>query len=369
MRTPPVPRLVLYALTVTLGVALVLAASTSTAAFGAYNPAWDGTSDVRELADREADGRVVLDTAAYGTVDPDGTVAVVLSPETAYAENDTRRIRSFVAAGGTLVVAEDFGPHGNALLADVGADARFNGTRLRDEREYYRGPSLPVATNVTDTPYTTGVEQLTLNGATAVDANNATVIATSSPFGYLDRDATGGLSPTDELGAYPVVTVEPVGDGRVISVSDPSLFINTMLSQPDNEAFATALLGTGDRVLLDYSRAGAQPPLAVAVVWLQSAPWLQVGLAAIGTGLVWRYARRRPGGPSMWERLSARLPAGIRDRLPPWLRGPPGTDADPVDEAAVLAALRRQYPEWDDRQLRRVMTDVLSERSRGDEDE
>lgn len=368
MRTPPVPRLVLYALMVTLGVALILAASTSTAAFGAYNPAWDGTSDFRETTDRRTDSRVALDTAAYETVDPDGTVAVVLSPEAPYTANDTRRVRTFVAAGGTLVVAEDFGPHGNALLAGVGADARFNGTRLRDEREYYRAPSLPVATNVTDTPYTTGVEQLTLNGATTIDANNTTVVATSSQFGYLDRNATGGLSPADELGEYPVVTVEPVGDGRVISVSDPSLFINTMLSQPDNEAFATALIGTGDRMLLDYSRVGAQPPLAVAVLLIRSAPWLQVGLAAVGTGLVWRYTRR-PGTPSGWRRLRARLPAAIRERLPPWLNEPADSNADPVDEAAVLVALRRQYPEWDEHRLQRVMTDVLSEQSRENENE
>lgn len=369
METPSLPRVVLYALAVTIGLGLVVAASTTGAAFGAYNPAWDGTSDVRELADRQADSRVILNTSTYESVDPESTVAVVLSPETAYTANDTQRIQAFVATGGTLVVAEDFGPHGNALLADIGANARFNGTRLRDEREYYRAPSLPVATNISDTPYTTGVEQLTLNGATAIDANNTTVIATSSPFGYLDRNATGGLSPTDELGTYPVVTVEPIGDGRVISVSDPSIFINTMLSQPDNEAFATALIGTSDRVLLDYSRAGAQPPLAVAVLWLRAIPWLQVVLAAVGIGVVWRYGQQRPGRLAIGDQIRRRLPARIHDRLPPWLRGSTGTDTGPVDETAILAALRQQYPAWDEHQLRRVMTDVLSERSREEENE
>lgn len=368
MRTPPVPRLVLYALAITVGITLVVAASTTTAAFGAYNLEWDGTSDLREHADEQAVSNVTLETAAYETASANETVAVVLAPEEPYTANDSQRVQRFVEAGGTLVIADDFGPHGNDLLADIGADARFNGSPLRDERHYYRSPSLPVATNVTNTTYTRDVRQLTLNYPTAVDADSAAVIATTSEFAYLDHDATGNLSSTDELGAYPVVTAESVGDGRIIAVGDPSLFINGMLTRPDNEAFAVGLMSERERVLLDYSRTGDQPPLAVASLALRSSPPLQIGVSVLSIVAVWAYAGRS-------RRLGTRaglfsvLPRG-RERLPVWLFGTSGDETDGViDETAVLSSLKRRYPELDETRLREMMTDTLTKRSREETNE
>ena len=369
MRRPSTPRVVLYALAVAVGLALVVAASTTGAAFGAYNLEWDGTSDLRELADRQTDSQVLLDTAPYERGDPNGSVAVILSPTEPYGPNDTRRVREFVDAGGTLVVADDFGPHSNALLDGLNASARFNGTQLRDERNYYRAPSLPVATNVSETRYTGGVDRVTLNKGTAIDPGNATVVATTSPFAYLDRNGTGNLSSGDELGAYPVVTVESVGEGRVVAVGDPSLFINAMLSQPDNAAFVTAVFGAHDRALLDYSHAARQPPLAVASLLFRSSTPLQLGVGALAVGGVWGRAWLAGGlGGALRRSLSAVLPSRWRRRLPAWLRGAE-RDEGPVDEAKILATLRDRYPEWDESRLRRVMTDVLSERIRDDTDE
>ncbi|OSO94440.1 hypothetical protein B9H04_14280 [Halorubrum ezzemoulense DSM 17463] len=374
MRRPPVPRLVLYALILTLSVAIVIAASTSTATFGGYNIDWDGTSEFRELADQQSESQIALETTAYERSNTSETTAIILAPEEPYTANDSRRVRAFVRSGGTVVIADDFGSEGNALLSAVGADARFNGTQLLDEREYYQAPSLPVATNVTDSQYTSDVAQLTLNGATAIDANGSTVLATSSRFGYLDRDGTGGLSPGDELSTYPVVTVESVGDGRVIAVSDPSVFINTMLTQPDNEAFATALLETHQQTLLDYSRAGEQPPLSIILLAVRSSVVVQMGLVGVGIGFVWAYGVfGRFTSRSIWGGLLEIVPEPLRDHFPIWLReitsGDEDTPTELIDEDTLLRSLSQRHPEWDETRLRQVMTDVLSERSRTEDDE
>ena len=82
MDTPSVPQLVLYALAMTLGIGLVVAASTTGAAFGAYNIEWDGTSDFRELADTHAESQVTVETDAYETLYAPNAAPVVLAATT-----------------------------------------------------------------------------------------------------------------------------------------------------------------------------------------------------------------------------------------------------------------------------------------------
>lgn len=322
------PRVLLAALGTVLVVAVVIAATTSTAAFGAYNPAWDGAGQLRSVAaDGGANATVVLNTSTYGEVDPERTVAVVLSPETAYGA-DTARLRRFVRRGGTLVVAEDVGPHGNALLAGVGAAARFDGRLVRDENHYARSPALPVATNVTDANasanLTTGVEQLTLNYGTVLVPNDATVLVGTSEFAYVDENRNEQVDDGEPLRSYPVVTVEAVGEGRVIAVSDPSLFINAMLDQPDNRPFAANIMDR-ERVLLDYSHAGAQPPLTVALLQVRDSAVLQGGLLALGVGIVL-------GASRLLGRESPSATSGgpDRDRIARYLARERGWDAERV---------------------------------------
>lgn len=357
------PRAVLAALTVAVVLAVVVAASTTSAAFGVYNAAWDGAAGLDDVAgEAGVDARVVLDADAYPT-DPataNGTVAVVLAPESAYAPAEVDRLDRFVAAGGTLVVAEDFGAGGNDLLAALGTATRFDGRLVRDEREPYRSPAMPLATGVADAPLTRGVDRLTLNhgtvlrvpngsatgGRTDAGTGNASddatapvrVLVRTSPYAYLDGDRDGELDDDESLAARPVVAVERVGDGRVVAVSDPSLFINAMLERPGNRQFVRNLAadapvtdngtgtgtGTGsgaatgatsdegpardgvvtasptptptstagERVLLDYSHAGGQPPLAVALLVVRDAPLLQALLGGAGIGAVIAWAGR-----------------------------------------------------------------------------
>ncbi|XVH32205.1 DUF4350 domain-containing protein [Haloferacaceae archaeon DSL9] len=348
------PRLLLLALVACVAGAIVVSAATSAGAFGAYNPAWDGTSDLRAMAADGGERIVVLDAERYDEIEPDGSVAVVLAPEESYSEADQERLRRFVADGGMLVVA-DRGERGNELLAAVGSEARFDGALLRDEQRYYRSPALPVADRVGEAPLVEGIDAVTLNHGTAVEPGNATVLASSSSFGYLDRDGNGELSDDEALGSYPVATGEYVGDGVVIAVSDPSLFINAMLGQTDNRAFANALFEGHDRIVLDYSHAERQPPLVTALLVFRETALAQALVGLLGVGAVaawWRResrfvasGRRRAG--RLWRRLAVAsgLSSGVRDAV--------------RDPDALRAALVARHPEWDDDRIDRVMTDLL----------
>jgi hypothetical protein len=350
------PRLVLAGYAAVLAVALLVAATTSGVAFGAYNPAWDGASDLQgEARAVGAEPTVLDDLGGYREADPSGTVAVVLSPDEPYTDGEAATVRSFVRDGGTLVVAEDFGPHGNGLLADVGADARVDGRPLRDERRNYRSPALPVATNVsganpdgTANYSLAGVEQVTLNHGTAVDPNGAAVLARTSPYAYVDANRNEQLDDEEELASRPVATVEAVGEGHVVVVGDPSALINAMLDRPGNRAFVRALFAGHDRALLDYSHTEGVPPLSAALLAVRGSPPLQL-LGGLGAIL----------GAALWVRQPAPLVRALgrlrRQRPAPPVGG---------DPEALTAYLLARHPDWSRERVRRVVDALVA----GDDD-
>lgn len=360
------PRVLLVSLAVTLALGIGVVAATSSTAFGPYNPSWDGATDLRERveADPGTESELLRETDRYDDLDANATVAFVIAPDDPYEGEDADRVRRFVERGGTLVVLENFGTSGNALLADVDAQARTDGRLLRDERHHYRGPPMPIATGVENHTYTEGVDRLTLNYATAVDPGNATVLVRTSEYAYLgdEDDELDELDEDDELAAYPVATVEDVGDGRVIVVGDPSVTINAMLDQPDNEAFLRGLAADEERAVFDLSHAGGLPPLAAAALTLRETPLLQVVVGALSIGLVAAVSRRGVGG------VGDRLPSGIRNRLPEWVArsdasGPTMSDAE------RRAFLRRRHPEWDEARIDRVMGALNRSGSKRGDDE
>lgn len=354
----PIPHLLAVALAAAIAIALLSAGATSTAAFGAYNPTWDGTSEFQSLPETVgADSEVVQDAAAYdnvtgggsdsegstaGDAPASGTLAVVLSPDGPY--EDTGPLRRFVERGGTLLVAEDVGSTGNSILDAVGASARVDGRLVRDDRHHGPSPAFPAVPNVTSHPFTTGVGALELNHGTAVAPGNATVLATTSPFAYLDTTPNGELDGNETLGAEPVATVEPVGEGRVVVVGDPSLFVNAMADARDNRAFARGLVAAHDRVLFDAVNTGGVPAVVGAQLALRGTPWLQfaVGVAAVlaivavpqVAGLV-RRRSDRPGGADL----------------------APLTD---TDRDAVADVLADRYPDWEADRVARVTDTIMS---------
>lgn len=344
-----VPELVAGAYIAVVIIALVVAASTSGAAFGAFTFSWEGTSDLRgEAESADADLHIITDTEQYEELPAEGSVAFVFSPDEGYDSDDRERLQTFVENGGTLVVADAFGPHSNALLEDVGATAQFNGDPLRDEQNYYRSPALPVATNISDHPYVAQSEDITLNRGTAVEPGDATVLATSSEYGYLDSNRNEELDEEETLGTYPIVTAEEVGSGEVVAVSDPSVFINVMLERPGNEAFAQGLFALHDQVLFDTSHSTDIPPTAMAVLTLRESAALQI---ALGGGLVLSII-----GVGRWAVLRG--------------RSDESADADRVGLSylEMHQLLEERHPDWNDDRRDRVITTITSRKKEGNND-
>jgi len=336
----------LAAFALVTGTALLVAGSVSGTAFSTYNPAWDGTSELRsEARAAGTEVAVVPNTSHYRALDPEGTVVFVLAPEAAYTAEEAAAVRQFVAAGGTVLVAGDFGPATDRLLADMGVAARLDGAPVRDEDRYTRGPALPVATNVTAHPYTRGVDRLALNHGTVLrlENANATRLVGTSSFAYLDPNRNEQLDDAETIREYPVVAIERVGDGRVIAASDPDLFINAMLGEADNRQFARNVLAAHDRAAIDVSHTGGLPPVAWLVLVVRGSVVAQVvGGLALVAAVVGR----------------TRLFVGVRaalDRV-----GPERADPPAIGREEVLASLRERYPGWEEERLRRVTQTLMN---------
>jgi hypothetical protein len=272
-------------------------------------------------------------------VSADGTVAFVLAPDARYDGEDRERLRAFVEDGGTLVVADAFGPHGNALLEDVGASARFHGDPLRDEHTYYRTPAFPIATDVDDHPYVARSEEITLNHGTAVVPGDAAILARSSESAYLDHNRNRELDGDERLAAYPVVTTEEIGDGEVVAVSDPSVFINVMLDRPGNRAFANGLFTLHERVLFDTSHSADLPPAAIVTLALRESAILQsllIGSLVLGIAAM-----------SRWSTV---------ERFADQFRRGESADQSGLSETEMHHHIADRYPELEDSQRDRVVS-------------
>lgn len=312
------PPLIAAALGIAVVAGLVFGGATSAAAFGSYNPNWEGTSELRSIAETEGAEPVVLRNTSTYDQHGAGDVTFILAPSTGYNASESDRIRAFVERGGTLVVAERDGEPGLQLLEEVGAQARPVGPVLRDEQNNYRSPALPVANNVSDHTLVSNVTALTLNYGTAVRPNGADVLVSSSPFSYLDRDGSGSVSNDESVRSYPVATVEPVGDGQVVVVADPSVFINAMQGQAGNEAFTRSLVADADHAIIDVSRSSL-PPLVAGLLTVRESPFLQVICGVLGLGAVavgGRIASRRATSDSIAQRGDTELTAGLQSHYP-----------------------------------------------------
>jgi hypothetical protein len=353
-----VPRLVLAGLALAVLVTVGVAGATSTTAFGVYNPGWEGATGVGAVAEeRGVADELVHNVSAYGGAPANGSLAVVLSPATSYAPAEVRRVETFVRSGGTVLVATDFRPAGNALLGDLGTNATVSGLPLRDEHRYGPGPAFPRAVNASRHAYTAGVDALLSNHPSVVEPAGATVLLESSSYGYVDANRNEELDDNETLARYPVATVEPLGAGQVVVVSDPSAFINAMLDRGDNRQFLRNVVGAHDRVLVDVSKTGGVPPIAQLQLLLRESGLLQLVVGLGGLAAVLGVGRTR---------LSDAV-AGLRDALPEatqaWLpragRGEVDPAAADLDAATVAAAVRERHPAWDDARVERVTEGII----------
>jgi hypothetical protein len=183
---------------------------------------WEGCARLVEIAREQVGaGRVVVtDELDYGHLGAaDGVL--LLHPEGAY---DVDELSTFMKQGGRLAIVDDFGD-GDRLLE------RFRITRAAaptNPLHMLRGnPQLPIAEPSSLHPIVADVAQVVLNHPTTVRHPDLSTL--------LRIPLQGGDAGPD------VALAGQVGEGRLVAIGDPSMFINSMVRYPGNRAVARNL--------------------------------------------------------------------------------------------------------------------------------
>jgi hypothetical protein len=207
----------------------------------AYSDDWRDVGDFRSSLERSgyATSSIVSTPLILNIsegVFPGGRVLVVLGVERPYLPAEIDTIVGFVAEGGCLLLADDFG-YGNALAARF--NLSFSGRRLYSAA-FDRNPSFPkLNASLSNAPYS-----LISDRPCALEkVTDSEVDAWTSDDTWMDEDGDGERDYQEQSNAYPVVAHRIFTNGMVIAVSDPGIFINDMWGRADNSGFFLDCLG------------------------------------------------------------------------------------------------------------------------------
>ncbi len=159
---------------------------------------------------------------------------LLLIPELGFNAAELEELHMFIRNGGTLILADDFG-FGNQVLESLDTPIRFSGKLLIDPILNYRNPALPKIARFEKSQVTDNISSLSLNYATTLDNTPGNeVLGASSSFSFQDNNGNRSWNPDEPSGPLTVMAAHAIGSGRLIILSDPSIFINGMLTKDDN---------------------------------------------------------------------------------------------------------------------------------------
>ena len=282
--------------------------------FNPDNLGWNGLSDLSSDLHLK---RVKNLLGENLLLNPSNTTLLIIGPEEEFTEAEARVIRSFLEAGGSVILADDFGS-GNSLLQLLGINVRFSGSLLVDPLFKERSMRFPRIRSLSKDMESIGVEELVFNYATVIEGC-VRPIGFSSYYSFLDLNLNGVWDKGEPKGPFAVACMVSIGRGRLFILSDPSIVINSMLPFGDNLGFIKALVGSRT-VYLDESHwrpsllAQAKDSLMVMVRFM-SLPEIRYTMLVGVVFVIFRYRRVVKPRESEVEKVLMRNPTWDRELL------------------------------------------------------
>lgn len=257
--------------------------STNNSDFSIYNSGWNGCSQIAIKTYKSGNFQptITFDQNELTPVqksfveydlDPEKSSIVIIGPTVTFSESEVRYIKNFLEKGGILLLSDDFGS-ANDLLLRIGAISRFSNDLLLDFAFEKKSSFVSIFNFLNDThPILWNVSSILLNYPTSIETSiNCTVIATSSNLSWLDKNENKIMDENEPMGPFPILVVENFKNGKIVLFSGPSVFINSMKYNLDNEIFRENIFNFvydgRSSVIIDESHRGFLTPFKIAYVF------------------------------------------------------------------------------------------------------
>ncbi|MFW9909131.1 MAG: DUF4350 domain-containing protein [Candidatus Thorarchaeota archaeon] len=231
--------------------------------FSIYNTNWNGCSNFRIQIEQDGFSTLSIQSTMSVITRYNGSAVLFIMGPVKDFTFDILTIFQHLIAGGTVVIADDFGTANSSLyllnsylfnqtgaasfLSALGVTGFLSFTKgvVMDLDSYYLSPRLPIIRDFHPYhPITSGVSELYLNNASAITptcALGAAGIAWTTNRAWSETDVDNA-TPSPDLnewaGTLPIIGALDLsliwaGAGKLVAISDPSIFINDMWDEFD----------------------------------------------------------------------------------------------------------------------------------------
>jgi len=270
----------------------------------------DGKHEIKTIVSRPAIINKIAEVeknSTNPTINSNETILVIIGVERMYSEYDAKAIHDFVKSGGKVIIADDSGYgnsafHGDMGSLDIGVKLRTNivqegcqpttsstlvggvvdslgytgsspkckPARLYDSNHWNedihpKNNSIVIIDAEIERMGFSGQLMMSSPGALSVKSGLAEGLAWSSQQGFVDlnQDSEGGSGESthrDNVSyGIEVIAEASVGSGKVIFISDTSIFTNHYYNQLDNREFILSMMeylsvGEKQTIIFDESR-------------------------------------------------------------------------------------------------------------------
>ena len=370
-----------YALAVTIGLAalllslsLIVPVTGTTTDFSMFNTDWNGTSDIAvrtykagalvpslELRELGTDAQPVIVPIDRAGLDPSTAAIVIIGPSKTFTAAEGAYVRDFLERGGVVVLADDFGT-GNSLLANLNTTSRFTNDLVVD-LAFEKKPEFAVAFDIVQgSPLTKNVSMLLLNYPSAITPSpDAETLARTSAASWVDLDGDQFKDPGEQAGPFTLLTVERIGGGTLVLLSDPSIMINGMAGQLDDSVLVEDLLAFAaegrTEVFIDESHRNYFDPISFSSTLTgsigQQAKLALVTVVIVAFFLATTDVLQRAYG------LVTRTAHGLWGRIVRLLsKEEPGAEHRLMSDDEILGKVLERHPGWSRGALTRILRQV-----------
>jgi hypothetical protein len=259
--------------------------------FSRSNIGWNGTSSF--FSDLNRHHTVEITDPGQLAGYPRNATLLIIAPYRSPTAKELAAYTAFLNNGNTIFLADDFGT-GNEILAGIGSHVSILPGNLSSLDRRYQDPYSVIAYRAADEGPVPLPQDIALNRPAALDGGSPLML--TSVMSWIDLNGKRRITLGEDLGTYPVMVTTSKGTGQLIVLSDPSIFINSMYSQPENgnnRDLIRSIVTLNDQVLIDQmnSRTAGASGFSEILHVIGNTSNIEIFiicLLMLGTALAWR---------------------------------------------------------------------------------